>query len=269
MLYCYSMNKTLGTLLLVVILTAVVALFFQNTRISPSSPSKPVGGLFSPRDEKYVKNIETKTYTIDVDMDLTGVPIIDTLVTGKVDELVASFEDQYDVSKFTDEEFTELGFADGRKYSFTVRGGFAHDAQLYSYRTDMSEYTGGAHGNPSVNCLVFTVDGGVQELKSFFVSGSAYLSVLASIVPARVQQELCKTVTEYSSEDAKTADECTREVTGMVADGTSATAENYSTFQITDTGILFIFQAYQVAPYVFGQPQVEVSWAELGNIVAR
>ena len=51
----------------------------------------------------------------------------------------------------------------------------------------------------------------------------------------------------------------------QIEEGASPKAENFKTVNISDTGLLFTFEDYQVAPYVVGQQTVIILFEKLKN----
>lgn len=54
-----------------------------------------------------------------------------------------------------------------------------------------------------------------------------------------------------------------------IKSGTTPNEENFSSFVFTDSGILFIFQAYQVAPYAAGSQEVLVPYSAIRDIIKK
>lgn len=54
----------------------------------------------------------------------------------------------------------------------------------------------------------------------------------------------------------------------MVIQGTEPTAENFAVWNLKPNGILFTFEEYQVAPYVYGAQTVLIPYTAIANILA-
>jgi len=54
----------------------------------------------------------------------------------------------------------------------------------------------------------------------------------------------------------------------IFTDGLAPLPENYSSFQLTEDELIFIFGEYQVAPGVAGSPSIAIPLSELTGILA-
>lgn len=99
--------------------------------------------------------------------------------------------------------------------------------------------TGGAHGLQATKTFSFTPEGKLIEVKDLFTTGASGLTVIAPYIAK-----------ELASVDMTTAE--------WIAEGTAPIEDNYQNFIITDTGVQFIFDPYQVAAYAAGIQRVEV-----------
>jgi len=111
------------------------------------------------------------------------------------------------------------------------------------------EYTGGAHGNPIVKTFNFDLNTPrVLELADVFQSSEPYLADLSDLTKARLL-------------DDPSADET------LVNSGTAPIASNFKNWNFSDGGFLVTFDAYQVAPYAAGTPQVTIHYDKLDGIL--
>lgn len=118
-------------------------------------------------------------------------------------------------------------------------------------------YAGAAHPNGSVRSMNFDLrTGGQFALADLFTSGSDYFTPLVAYVRA----DLKKQFEPFSSKTIGLDD--------WIMTGTEPTAENYAVFLLRKDGLAFVFNPYQVAPYVFGERTVVVPWATLRAILA-
>lgn len=126
------------------------------------------------------------------------------------------------------------------------------DSDIVSILLWDSENTGGAH--PNTTSFVINYDlKGMREipLNELFKAGSPFLKKIASYCRADLKKQLEKL-------DAGT---------DFLNDGTAPVKENYTSWVITEKGIKFTFDAYQVAAYVFGPQEVVVPYAELSDLL--
>ena len=108
-----------------------------------------------------------------------------------------------------------------------------------NYVFDISTYTGGAHGLAISHTFSYDKNGKLINLADLFTNGLAGLKTVAPFVQGEI--------TKKNISDPQ-----------WIKDGAVATAENYQSFVISDEGITFIFDAYQVAPYAAGTQKILV-----------
>ncbi len=101
--------------------------------------------------------------------------------------------------------------------------------------------TGGAHPNTTITTVTFKA-GKRQEIEDFFT-----LEELTKISKL-VQEEL------LSKKGA---------VKDMIEIGTLPSYANYRNFYFTETGIVFVFEPYQVAPYSAGTVEVLLPYSKV------
>jgi len=99
--------------------------------------------------------------------------------------------------------------------------------------------TGGAHGLSATRTFVFNKTGEQIKLDDLFTNGINGLGTIADYV----KKELMKR--EFADEK-------------WVSDGAAPLEDNYQNFIVSDAGVTFIFDPYQVAPYAAGIQNVLV-----------
>lgn len=121
---------------------------------------------------------------------------------------------------------------------------------LLSVRFSFQGYlTGMAHPFHYHRVLNYDIDSGQKiELDELFIPGSNYLEILSDYVRETLGKSL---------DDKK-----------MLAQGTTPTADNFKFWNIKPNGLLFTFDEYQVAPYVFGAQTVLVPYSVLKDVLA-
>lgn len=109
-----------------------------------------------------------------------------------------------------------------------------------SIRFDVSTYhKGAAHPLNRISVLNF-LHGTAQNLNDLFKPHTHYLSIIAS---------LCQqAISEKDISDPE-----------WIKNGTKATPELYKVWYFTPTGIVILFNTYQVAAYVYGEQKVSIS----------
>ena len=107
--------------------------------------------------------------------------------------------------------------------------------------------TGGAHGLQTTRTFAFTETGNQIILSDLFTNGTKGLSTVSDYV----QKELVKE--ELTNKE-------------WVTEGAAPTEDNYRNFVVTDAGVTFIFDPYQVAAYAAGIKRVAVPVSEFRSI---
>jgi hypothetical protein len=135
-----------------------------------------------------------------------------------------------------------------------------------SYVFQNYEFTGGAHGNTALTTFTFGVNGLTNIEDILDLSSNNNDIKLTKIVEKKLETILGQNLNQdmldgglglsYLSKDG-TFDSVKCQCDGFLF------PSNFQRFKITDEGIVFIFEQYQVAPYAVGQPEVLMSWKEL------
>ena len=145
--------------------------------------------------------------------------------------------------------------------------------QMVVISADGSRYTGGAHGEPLVARFVW-LPGPQQMLTADrLIADSKGWGVVSDYVADQLRERMA---IRLSSDDMEPGQmqEALRSASRMIADGTGASADNFSQFQpLTDpngriTALRFVFPPYQVGPYSDGTQTVDVPAAVLAPHVA-
>lgn len=112
-------------------------------------------------------------------------------------------------------------------------------------------FAGAAHGNTYFDTYNFNLNSGhIIELEELFYEESSYLEKISELC----YRHLSESIRDYNDEE-------------MMMDGTVPNRENYENFILTDKGILFIFEPYQVAAYVAGPQFVDIPYTDLEGII--
>lgn len=145
--------------------------------------------------------------------------------------------------------------------------------QLVVISADGSRYTGGAHGEPLVARFVWLPETQTMLTADKLIADTKGWGVVSDYIADQLKERVA---TRLSSEDMDPGQlqESLRSASRMIADGTGASAENFSQFQpMTDpngliTAVRFVFPPYQVGPYSDGTQTVDVPAAVLAPHVA-
>ena len=145
--------------------------------------------------------------------------------------------------------------------------------QMVVVSADGSRYTGGAHGEPLVARFVWLPEQQQMLTAETLITDTKGWGAVSDYVADQLRERVA---TRLSSDDMEPGQqqEALRSASRMIADGTGASADNFSQFQpITDpngliTAVRFVFPPYQVGPYSDGTQTVDVPAAVLVPHVA-
>ncbi len=128
---------------------------------------------------------------------------------------------------------------------------FAHSDSVVSLLYTIFANTGGAHPNTYFQTYTFDLNAGTQMFfGDLFPDTDAALNVIAPIAQAQL--------TEKFGDAADAA---------WITQGAGPELANYEDFVLTEDSVVFYFEPYQVAAYVFGSSQVEIPLAELADVM--
>lgn len=117
-------------------------------------------------------------------------------------------------------------------------------------------FTGGVH--PNYNSFTITYDlknGREIKLSELFKPGSKYLEAISAYATKDLQ-----------SRKMPDSDENMGLAQDVFAEGATAKAENYQSWNLTKKGLMFTFDPYQVGPYAYGSHTVIIPYAELKEL---
>lgn len=187
-------------------------------------------------------------YTIDVVYPETTFGTVTADLKTFATDTISRWKEQTNIENLTSEEIEMYGLGDGRTYGLWISYEETISSHYASYVVAVSTYEGGAHPNTGYISFVYDEAGKQIELSDLFKSDAAYLQRLSEIS----RQQLA--TREFAAAD-------------MIAFGTEPTPENFSTFFITDAGLVLVFSPYQVAPYAAGEQLVTIPWAQLVDLL--
>lgn len=116
-------------------------------------------------------------------------------------------------------------------------------------------YAGAAHPNARSFSINYSLaEQKVLDLNSLFKVGEEeYLGKISELAKVGLEEEFANRDMEASL---------------MFEEGIAPTAENFDNFNLTDSGIMFNFDQYQVAAYAAGSFNVFITYEELSDILA-
>lgn len=128
-----------------------------------------------------------------------------------------------------------------------------------SYIFRIYEFTGGAHGNTALRIFTFNEQGGevvpANILREGFQSDKEFISTL-------IRPRLIEALGIAEDQDSQLMMD---QGLCLSADSTECFGPVVNNIIPTDSGLNIIFDTYQVAPYVVGQPTITIPWTDLVN----
>ncbi|NDP20343.1 MAG: DUF3298 domain-containing protein [Paludibacter sp.] len=150
----------------------------------------------------------------------------------------------------------------GSMYSFNnehVLSGFSllSDKNIYVYGIERYVYMGGAHGLETRNYINFNLKtGNVINESDLFVNN--YKNELAELIKRRIIEESKETKNTKNSEPIISLED---------TDFWTDSIKPNGNFYITDEGINYVFNPYEIAPYYLGETEVTIPFSRLTNLL--
>lgn len=246
----------LGTLVLVAVVGGL--LFYATTR--PDSTKAPsVQETVSLTGSSYVEHAQyydiAVNYASSTPLRETVGAAADAMAVGEmktfVSDSIAQFRRDGDFENITPETAKEMGFSDGRKQSFEIKYLIASSPRTVSYIFTVFSNTFGAHPNTTFRTFTFdTTTGARIALSDLFTPGSEYLSSLSQISRRELPGIIGIDVDAAFRKD-------------FIELGTEPKVENFSNFFLDNDNLVILFDAYDVAPYVYGPQTLRIPLATL------
>ncbi len=188
---------------------------------------------------------ELSAYTLKVDSKFPGADKINEYLTEGLDTLISSSENSEEDMAWLEETLAENGYAIAYEYYSVPSQIYYFDGTYFSFYQKEYISEGGAHGFP------------VQEGYTFHLQTGERL-FLKDIV-ADSEERIKKIVTSYFAEYMRGRE-------NEFWDGALEIVNEYSgldsAFYLTNEGIVFYLYPYDIAPYAFGFPTVEIPYSE-------
>ena len=184
---------------------------------------------------------------VDVDYPLEMVQypaaakVIDAFILDQQKSFIASYTPDYSLPSYANDWTMNVSY-ESYQYSDFVR----------SVVFTISFYTGGAHPNSGYTSFNFDVKQDKQlALSDVFLNGNIPWDTISQLV----QDDLKTQLGDMS--DATTIEQ-----------GTGTNHDNYKNWAITDDGLTFFFDPYQVAAYAAGPQKVVIPFVALHTLLA-
>lgn len=130
------------------------------------------------------------------------------------------------------------------------------DNDLISVSFLQGNFTGGVHPNYNYFTITYDLKNGREiKLSQLFKPGSKYLEAVSAYA-----------IKDLQGRKMPDSDENMGLAQDVFAEGATAKAENYQSWNITKKGLMFTFDPYQVGPYAYGSHTVIVPYARLKEL---
>lgn len=186
----------------------------------------------------------------------------DEFISQKDDSIVPFFAKEL----LTDYKRNNIGLIDAldstSRYSFnnehTVSGfSLLSDKLIYVYGIDRYIYMGGAHGLETKNYYNYNLKTGKLITENDLFKKN-YISELAVLIKTRIVEQSQEDKADKNSEKISSLDE---------TDFWTDSIKPNGNFYITDEGINYVFNPYEIAPYYMGQTEVILPFERLKDLL--
>lgn len=176
---------------------------------------------------------------------------INSAIENYVQENISEFVEDYET---VDHEYDPGPWFLSIDYSVS-----RNDSAFVSVLIQGSVYTGGAHPNSFFKSYLFNLEesGRMMEVDDVFNPMASGINPKTGLRQNYLQYISSEAVSELLMRDI--SDE------GWLLDGAGPEKANYDTFYLTDEEMVFVFGAYQVAPYAAGPQEIGFSYDELAQ----
>ncbi|HLP04642.1 MAG TPA: RsiV family protein [Paludibacter sp.] len=203
---------------------------FVNKSILDSIRSTIISNLFGQNYVKYPNDSLIQHFVKDICADYTenNKPLVNLLDSGSM----YSFNNEHTLSGFS----------------------LLSDKNIYVYGIERYVYMGGAHGLETRNYFNFNLKtGALITEKDLFKDG--YMAALSELIKQRIVEESKDSAEKEPILDLEDTDYWTDSI------------KPNGNFYITDEGINYVFNPYQIAPYSLGETEVTLPFDRLKNIL--
>jgi hypothetical protein len=189
---------------------------------------------------------------------------IETLIKGQIQDDIKTSQENWQARYDTQspgENIPRVPQNDADKFYFSSDFTIVQSNSSYiSFVLDYSGFNGGAHGYENKVSYNYDVKNQKNiELKDLFLNYPDYLTYLSTTSKDYLMNQFAI----VSDEDKKNSipevlKEYIDNIVSMINSGIEPKEENFSIFTFTPNKIKIYFAQYQVGPYVFGMPEVEM-----------
>ncbi len=169
-------------------------------------------------------------------------PAIDNEIKKRLDPIHEEFKKTFDSA----DDVIKAMFGGDNKAFLTITYDIKQSQNMSTIVFQGSEYAGGAHPNPFIITIHINNRGELISLSDVFtVNQDIYLGFLSRYTSKILSDELGE---------------------AFFREGVDMRPENWDNWYIEPGKLVILFSAYQVAPYVNGQPEVIIPFSEIESI---
>ncbi len=255
-------TKTIFAVAIVIIL--MVAIFTTKEYLKKKMIVKdiPTMKICSTKEQllskdKYTINQKTDTYKVSVDVELPQDIEISQMLTQKINTIMQEFITS--TNTLTQEDLAMSASI----HEQVITGEFYVYKNIINYSLHVYNYTGGAHGITSYQTFIIPISSGVAlNFPTIVTSPELFKTVISStIIPTIITQlaDVYGGNSEYYNKKTL-EDQLLKSDTWL---------DNFNTFKVSEKGIIFVFGAYQIAPYSSGEPEILVPWNIISPVLTQ
>ncbi len=191
--------------------------------------------------EKKIKQ-ETDNYQLNIQYPITSNRSINRAIDRLIQKNIKIFKQELSPIRISPDWRNELWC----RYTTTQ-----YSNRIGSFRFDIYTFTGGAHGNTEVITKTYDFKTGKEVIVTdLFYPKKDYLMQISELVRPKLTSQLEMPDLNW------------------IQSGTAPYPKNYRAYMLTPSGIVFVFQQYQVGPRVVGMPEVELKWEEIDKLLS-
>jgi len=247
------MEKNRNAFILLLLIALVALGGIVSFKIRKGADSKPTKNIPAQEagDTVVVKKTDKSPYlTVYYEYPVSGPK--HGLVKERIEKIVADWKKESDPSGLSAEEKEMQGISTERPYEMNITYFSSRNDSIFTHRFQVYSYNGGAHGIGVVQTINIGANEKEIAFEDLFIEAKQGVSALAALLKQKLYADFAERL--YQNPE-------------MVEEGLHGEALTSLPFEATPTGITFIFNQYQVGPYVSGTIEVPLSFSELSGII--
>ncbi len=252
-----SKSKSKIKTFVICLILFIIFIYFKN--ILKDTPNKEIEkntnqkvGVVENWPEIKIDKLEdnsSKYLDIKAEFPVSGIGSLS--VKNEIQNIVKQFKIDNDFSNKKEDEIVFLGLDKDNRYTLDITYENNTSEKYITHRLNQYVFTGGAHGSIVVKTYTYDKNGKRYLLQDLFINENS-LEKLSDFLKVKILEN--KDYKNNIEED-------------WLSDGASPKIENFEAFIIDGENIIFIFQQYQIGPYVLGIIEIKIPIKELVEIL--